>query len=304
MKIRNVVSAITSPKARFSILSSRGYYNYMSDEAYLKKAYKVITGKDLDLINPKTFNEKIQWLKLYDHNPIYPKLIDKYRVKQYVSEKIGEQYVIPTLGVWKHFDEIDFNKLPNKFVLKCTHDSGGVAIIKDKNNCNIQKVKKKLEKRLKRNYFYSGREWGYKDIVPQIIAEMYLEDEKQSAPDDYKIFNFNGEPKMIQVDFDRFVNHRRNLYDLNWNYIDASIKYPNDPNTIIEKPKYLETMIQLARELSAGFPHVRTDFYIVKDRIYFGELTFWHGSGHEKFKPEKLEIIMGEWLKLPCETTT
>ncbi|MBO4946162.1 MAG: glycosyl transferase, partial [Lachnospiraceae bacterium] len=245
------------------------------------------------------FNEKIQWLKLYDHNPIYPQLIDKYIVKKFVAEKIGEEYVIPNLGVWSSFDEIDFDKLPDQFVLKCTHDSGGVVIVKDKGSLDISEAKKKLEKSLQRNYYYSGREWGYKNIKPRIIGEMYLEDKEYMVPNDYKIFNFDGKARLIQVDFDRFVNHRRNLYDTDWNYIDASIQYPKDPNTVIKKPEQLNVMLELSEKLSAGFPHVRTDFYVVNDRIYFGEMTFWHGSGFEKFEPEQLGITMGEWLKLP-----
>ena len=195
--------------------------------------------------------------------------------------------------------EINFEKLPKKFVIKCTHDSGSTIVCKDKDKFDIKKAKKKINKALKFNYYYSGREWPYKNIKPRIIIEKYMVDESETELKDYKIFNFNGVSKIIQVDFGRFKEHKRNLYDTNWNYIkELSIQYPTDPNTIIKRPENLEKMIELAQRLSQGIPHIRTDFYSINGKIYFGELTFYHGSGYEKFNPETWNKKLGDWIDL------
>ncbi len=284
---------------RFNVNSFHGFYHNMPDDVYLRKLFESRLGEKLHLEDPITFNEKLQWLKLYDRNPEYTTMVDKYAAKKWVADRIGEEYIIPTLGVWKHFDDIDFDTLPNQFVLKCTHDSGGLVIVKDKSKLDKRSAKKKLEKSLKRNFYWVGREWPYKNVPPRIIAEKYMTDESGIELKDYKIFNFNGEPKLIQVDYDRFVEHKRNLYTTDWQYIEAAINYPTDPNHQINRPKQLEKMLDLARKLSDGIPHVRTDFYCIDDRIYFGELTFYHASGFAWFKPESFNQEMGEWLKLP-----
>ena len=268
---------------------------------YLKIKFKLITGNHLDLDNPQTFNEKLQWLKIHDRNPEYTKMVDKYEAKKYVASIIGEEYIIPTIGVYDKFDDIDFDKLPNQFVMKCTHDSGGLVICKDKNTLDIKVARKKINKCLKKNYYYNGREWPYKNVKPRIIIEKYMVDESNKELKDYKVFNFDGKPKIIQLDYDRFVKHKRNLYDKDWKYIEAAIKYPTDKNVKIDKPKSLNKMLELASILSKNIPHVRTDFYLIDDKIYFGELTFYHGSGYEKFTPEQFGKEMGEWLKLPGE---
>lgn len=211
----------------------------------------------------------------------------------------GEEYIIPTLGVWEHFDDIDFDKLPDKFVLKCTHDSGGLVICRDKSKFDKEAARKKLEKCLKRNYFLYGREWPYKNVPPRIIAEKYMVDESGVELKDYKIFCFHGVPKIIEVDFNRFVGHKRNLYTTSWELIDLEICYPSDENFKIAKPEHLEKLLQLATVLSQDIPHIRTDFYVINGKIYFGELTFCHGSGFEKFIPEEWDKIFGDWLKLP-----
>lgn len=269
------------------------------DKKYLEMLYKHCVGKKLNLNPPVTFNEKMQWLKLYNRNPEYTMMVDKYEVKKYVAAVIGEQHVIPTLGVWDHFDEIDFDSLPNQFVLKCTHDSGGLIICKDKSKLNKKEAKRKIEHCLGRNYFYNTREWPYKNVKPRIIAERYMEDESGFELKDYKVQNFNGQPKMIQVDFGRFKEHKRNLYTTDWGYIKGSILYPTDESHIIDRPKCLDTLLTLASKLSKGIPYVRTDFYIIEDQVYFGELTFQHGSGFEEMNPEELNLKMGNWLKLP-----
>ena len=282
-------------------LRRRGFLNWMSDSFYLKMIFRAKLGYSLDLKNPKTFNEKLQWLKLYDCNPLYTQLVDKYEVRKFVAEKIGEEYLIPLLGVWDRFEDIDFDALPSQFVLKCTHDSGSVVICKDKTAFDIKVAQNKLNKCLKRNFYYVGREWPYKDVKPRIICEKYMEDESGAELKDYKIFCFNGMPKIIQVDFDRFTNHKRNLYDVEWNYIPVSIQYPTDQNNIVNKPEKLEKMLNFAKILSKNIPHVRVDFYSIHDKIYFGELTFTHGSGYENFEPEEFGLQMGSWLELPRE---
>lgn len=272
----------------------------VSDKWYLEKLFFRATGCKLDLKNPRTFNEKLQWLKLYDRKPEYTQMVDKYEVKKLVAQKIGEEYIIPTLGVWEKFDRIDFDRLPQQFVLKCTHDSGSVIVVKDKSQFDRKAAKKKLDSALKRNFYYWGREWPYKNVKPRIIAEKYMTDESGTELKDYKIFNFDGKPEFIQVDYNRFVEHRRNLYSTDWKYMEKAIQYATDPSVQIQKPQKLDEMLDLAKKLSAGIPHVRTDFYSIDGgKIYFGELTFYHGSGFEKFDPEEFGVECGNMIKLP-----
>jgi len=270
-----------------------------TDKGYVKLVYQLQVGKKLNLNNPQTFNEKIQWLKLYDRRPEYTMMVDKYEAKRYVEKLVGKEYIIPTLGIWNKFEEIDFDKLPKQFVLKTTNDSGGVIICKDKSQFDINATKRLFNEILKQNFFYITREWPYKNVKPRIIAEKYMVDESGTELKDYKIFNFNGRAKLIQVDFDRFTEHKRNLYSTNWDFIDAQIQHPNNHKHQIDRPKQLEKMLGLAAVLSKDLPHVRTDFYSIEDQIFFGELTFHHGSGHEKFTPESLNIELGKCIQLP-----
>lgn len=297
--MKKIIKYIKHPSKFLVWLCSKNFFWFLNDYTFLKMKYRLVVGKKLDLKKPKTFNEKLQWLKLYDRNPLYTTMVDKYEAKKYVASIIGEEYIIPTLGVYNHFDEIDFDKLPNQFVIKCTHDSGGLVIVKDKKNLNIKEAKKKIEKCLKRNFFYSGREWPYKNVKPRIIIEKYMVDESQKELKDYKVFNFDGKAKIIQVDFDRFIEHKRNLYDTDWKYIEAVIQYPTDKNVKIDKPKSLNKMLELAEKLSKNIPHVRADFYSIDDKIYFGELTFYHESGFGKFNPEEFGEELGAWINLP-----
>lgn len=271
----------------------------LPDKLYLSLRYRMILGEWPDLKNPKSFDEKLQWLKLHDHNPDYTFMADKYEAKKYVADKIGDKYIIPTLGVWDSFDEIDFDQLPNQFVLKCTHNSGGLVICSDKSKLDMEKTREIITSSLKENYFWHGREWAYKDIQPRIIAEQYMVDESGIELKDYKIFNFHGIPKIIEVDFNRFVEHKRNIYTTDWEYLDVRIQYPNDRSVRIEKPKCLDELLKLAGKLSEGIPHLRTDFYVINEKIYFGELTFYHGAGFEKFTPKSFGLEMGNWLQIP-----
>ena len=270
----------------------------LGDAKYIKLMFRALTGSKLNLNNPTTFNEKLQWLKLYDRRSIYTEMVDKFKVKRFVANIIGEDYIIPTLGVWDKFDEIDLSKLPDRFVLKTTHDSGGIVICRNKSNFDTKIAKKKINRSLRRNYYFSGREWPYKGVQPRIIAEKYMAD-KSEGLNDYKVYNFNGEPRLIQVDFDRFSNHKRNIYTTKWEYVPVEIEYPTDPNHVIEKPAVLEEMLELSRKLARDIPFLRTDFYIVKGKIYFGELTLYHGNGTEHIVPNSFNVEMGEWLELP-----
>lgn len=266
---------------------------------HIKLEYQIRTGYNLNIDNPITFNEKIQWIKLYDKNPIYHRLVDKYEVRSYVEDKLGADFLIPILGVYNSVDEIPFDKLPEEYVLKCTHDSGTVIIRNSACMLTDEEIKQKLRKSLSEDYYYVHREWCYKGIKPRITCEQYMTDESGFELKDYKIFCFLGNPKIIQVDFGRFKQHKRNLYDLSWNYIDASIKYPTDPKIKIIKPKELQQMLECAKKLSSGFPHVRVDLYYINGKVYFGEMTFYHGNGCEEFRPDSLGNQMGHWIELP-----
>lgn len=269
------------------------------DRAYIQMYYFAHFKKFCNLKNPKTYNEKLNWLKLHDKNPIYTRIVDKFEAKEYVKNIIGDQYIIPTLGVWDNFDDIDFDELPQQFVLKCTHDSEGLVIVKDKDKLDKEMAKNKIESALKQNFFYIGREWPYKNVKPRIIAEKYMEDHIDGELRDYKFFCFDGEPKAMFVASDRASdNVKFDYFDLNFNHLDIKQKYPHAEQPL-RKPVTFEKMIELSKVLSKGFPHVRVDFYEVDGQLYFGELTFYHFSGFMPFEPNKWDKIFGDWIKLP-----
>ena len=276
----------------------REFIESIDDKTYIEVQWDSLLNYPLNWKAPQSFNEKIQWLKMYDHKLEYNMMVDKYEVKSYVEKKIGIEHIIPTIGVWNSFDEINFDTLPEKFVLKCTHNSGGNAICYDRQAFNFDEAREILNECMKRDYFYEGREWPYKGLRRRIIAERYMVDESGIEIKDYKVHCFNGIPKLIQVDYGRFFEHKRNLYDTKWNYLEAIIKYPTDRNYIIPKPHYLEKLLKLAETLSEKIPYVRVDFYIIKDNIYFGELTFHHGAGYEKITPHSLDFEMGSWINI------
>lgn len=263
--------------------------------------YYCRTGEQLNIDSPVTYNEKLQWLKLNVQDPAQRDLTDKAVVKDYVKKLIGDKHVIPTLGIWNSFDEIDFDKLPDRFVLKCTHDSGSVMIIDDKDKMDISGMREQFSAALKREYYYTAREPNYISIPGRIIAEPLLTDDRSDYLKDYKVFMFDGQPRIIQVDYDRFRNHSRIMYSADWKNLGFSTLYPYDASKEEPRPKELDEMLSLASKLSAGMPHVRVDFYIANDTIYFGELTFFHGGGYERFSDEKWNITMGQWLKLPID---
>ena len=270
---------------------------FKSDKLYLKIRYYLMTGKRLNLDTPKGFCEKLQWLKINDRNPYYTKLVDKYLVKEEIAKIIGYEYVVKNLGIWDTIEELNLSQLPKSFVLKTTHAAGasGVLICKNKQEFDFTEAKKKISHSLGVSSFPITREWPYKNIVPRIIAEEYLEDET-GALRDFKVMCFNGVPKLIQVHLGRFNGmHTQDFYDVSWNKLeDLNQDYCVISNVKIPKPQCLDEMLQLSCKLSSGIPHVRVDWYIVKDKLYFGEMTFFDASGYDLFIPYS-------WIKLPTK---
>ena len=270
-----------------------------SDERYLKLLYRTRIGRPLDLENPSTFNEKLQWLKIHDRNPLYTKLVDKYEVKEWVADRIGAEHVVPTLGVWDSFDDIDFDALPERFVLKCTHDSGGLAICRDRSTFDVAAARRKIERSLANNYYWSGREWPYKNVRPRIIAEEYL-DPGAGASDltDYKFMCFGGSARCAFTCTGRADGDLRvDFFDLDWNRMPFARHYPNS-DVPPDAPRGLREMVSLSERLAERLPFVRVDFYEVAGRAYFGEMTFYPGSGLEEFDPEEWDETLGSWLEL------
>lgn len=298
--IEKVFNSIKEPSSALLYLSRNGLLKWMSDERYLKLIYKMKVHKSLNLKNPETFTEKLQWLKIYDRNPKYRVLVDKATVKDYVAAVIGKEYIIPTLRKWDNVDDIDFDSLPNSFVLKVNHDSGGIIICKDKKSLDIDAAKNKLKKCFKNNGFWYGREWPYKEVKPCIIAEEYMEDEITHELRDYKFFCFNGVVKCFKVDFDRFIEHHANYYDPDGNLLPfGEIVFPRDPDKKIVLPDTIREMEELAGLLSKGFPFLRVDFYDVNGQVYFGELTFYPASGFGPFTSDEWDLKLGQYIKLP-----
>ena len=323
--MKKIISFIKNPYRLFFVLTQKGYFKGMSDRTYLKLMFRACTQKKLNLKSPKTYNEKLQWLKLHDRNPLYTTLVDKYEVKKYIADKIGEDYVIPTLGVWDSFDEIDFDSLPEQFVLKCTHDSGGLVICRDKSTLDLDKARDKITKSLKTNYFWHAREWPYKNVKPRIIAEEYISPVSDDLSNknhsensclniqrkhgllDYKFMCFDGHVKALFLDIgvigngtDHAHEYYRNVYDESGNLLSCKETRDNYP-TDIELPDNLNEMVQIAEKLSVGIPHVRVDLYNLDGKqIKVGELTFYHGAGlSNTFIPENWDETFGSWIKLP-----
>ena len=269
-----------------------------NDAEYLERRFKWKMGYELDINHPKTFNEKLQWLKLYDRKSEYTRMVDKYEMKQYIEEKIGSGYTVPTLGVWDSFDEIDFSKLPDQFVLKCTHDSGSIVIVDDKKNFDKEEARRILNRSLGINSYWISREWPYKNVHSRIIAEKYMVDESGFELKDYKIFCFNGGPEYIEVDFNRFIEHKLNPYDFEWNPLNFCDKSKNDYSADIKRPKRLTDMYNIAAELSKDMKFLRVDFYSIENEIYVGELTLYPGGGFIQFDPSSVDLKYGQLLDL------
>lgn len=276
-----------------------GLTNFLPDKIYLKIRFYLEMGKKLDLKNPQTFNEKLQWLKLYDRNPEYTKMVDKYEVRKYIAEKIGEEYLIPLLGVWDSFDEIDFDKLPDQFVLKCNHDSGGLVICRDKSKLDIEAARKKINKSLKRDFFKITREWPYKDVKPRIIAEKYMSDSDGKFID-YKFFCFNSFVHNVMVCVDRELGDTKfYFFDKNWDLLRLNKRGKNAPeNFSLPKPENMEKMFEIASILSKGTVFSRIDLYNTDGKIYFGEITFFPSSGFDANLLEETDHLFGDLTKI------
>lgn len=284
-------------------LGTKGLLKWMSDKTYLKYLYKYSMGKNLNLNCPRTYTEKLQWIKLYDRRPEYTMMVDKYAVRSYVEEKIGKEYLIPLLGVWDNPDKIDFSLLPNQFVLKCNHDSGGVIICKSKNEFNENKAKNFLKSRLKESFFWAAREWPYKNIQRKIIAEKYMVDESGYELKDFKFFCFNGKCKAIFIATDRGIDTRFDFFDTEFNHLPIKNGHPNAEKPI-RKPLAWKEMIVIAEKLSEGIPQVRVDLYCIDGHPYFGEMTLFHYGGKKPFVPDEWDYIFGSWIQLPNKRIT
>ncbi len=289
---------LTNPGIRFNYLEKLGCYHHLGDEEFLRRKFKAHLGYPLNLDNPQTFNEKLQWLKLHNRKPEYTMMVDKYLVREYIREKLGAEYLIPLIGVWDDPDKIDFDALPNQFVLKCNHNSGlGMCICKDKSKLDIEKTKKELRRGLAQNYYLSGREWPYKDVPRKIICEQYMTDGVNETIKDYKFFCFNGEPRIMYISNDYAEHPTTDFFDMKYNVLPIRMKDPNS-QVLPEKPKEFEQMRKVAEVLCKGIPFVRVDMYVINGQIYFGELTFFHNCGFTAVHPNEWNHILGSWINL------
>lgn len=303
MNIKSLLYLALHPKNAMEFLAIN-YPRLFSDKKFLEVLYYHHMREPLNLKNPKKFTEKLQWLKLYYHDPEFTKMADKYEVKKIVSDKIGAEYVIPLYGVWNSFDDIEFENLPNQFILKCTHDSGGFVICDDKSKFDKEFAKKKIEETFGKNYFWQNREWVYKNIKPRIIAEKYIPSLGKPDSVEYKLTVINGEVKVITVcggiPHAAFELRSNDNFDKNWRRQNWYAYY-KPKGGIIPKPEQMDKIIELSEKLADGIPQVRVDWYIADGKVYFGELTFYTWSGFIKYEPEEWNLKMGEWLLLPAK---
>jgi hypothetical protein len=281
-------------EARLKLIDS---LKFIPTKPYLKLVYKIKTGKALNLDSPVGFCEKLQWLKIHDIHPEYTQLVDKTAVRDYITEKIGEDYLFPLLGSWEKFEDIDFDSLPDKFVLKCNHDSGSVKIITDKSQINKDELSAFFNGRLKLNPYNAGREYPYKDVKPLIMAEKFMESSDGKGINDYKFFCFDGKPEIMFVATDRAVDVRFDFYDMSFNHLPIYNIHPNSDG-VVEKPKCFDEMKQLCEKLTKGMKFVRLDLYEIDGKVYFGEFTFFHGGGFYLFEPDEWEKKLGDLIKI------
>ena len=298
-----------NPKIIIDYLCQYGLLNFLSDKICLKLLWWLETGRRLNLENPKGFNEKLQWLKLYDRRPEYTSYVDKILVREYVKRCVGEKYLVPLIGIYDDPDQIDFSSLPDQFVIKCNHNSGtGMCVCSDKSKIIIQDVKNRLRKELNKNFYYEKREWPYKNVVPKLLCEQFLIDNNPLNTSgtliDYKFHCFNGEPKFLYVGTDDVSSGTKgelklSFFDLNWN-TPPFYRLDHKPISVdVKKPEGIEEMIEVARKLSKGIPFVRVDLYWINNQVLFSEMTFYPGGGFGFFTPEEWEMKIGEWITLP-----
>lgn len=291
---------IKKPNKLFRILGERQFFNWIPDREYLKILYFLETGKKLNIDDPKTYNEKLQWIKLYYRDPKFPMYVDKYDVRKYVAEKIGDQYLIPLINVYKDVSEIQWDMLPDKFVLKCTHGSGSNIVCIDKSKLNIEGSINILNKWMNKNWYWFGREWAYKNIVPRITCEKFIGSSDNDLPTDFKFMCFNGEPKFIQVHHECFAKGKvaKDFYDLSWNKLNIRQGAPNS-GFVTKKPENFDLMLDLARKLAHKIPFCRIDFYEKDGSVYFGEITLYPTSGLKPFDREEDDMYFGNLIDLP-----
>ena len=311
MNTKSIIRYLFDSDYRFLVNSNKVQFltKHVSDVNAIEIIYRAVFGENIDLENPQRFNEKLQWLKLNDRNRQYAGYVDKYEVKKFVAASIGEQYIIPALGVWDSAEDIDFDSLPERFALKCTHDSSGVIIVRDKRKLDIKKTKKQLQKRLKHNYYWNWREWAYKNVTPRIMAEQYMSDSGEEGGTytdqltDYKIHVFNGIPKIILVCKDRYSEKgvSEDFFDIEWNHLDVKRPAHRNSDVFIERPEELDQMLDIATRLAGNIPFVRVDLYVIAHRVFFGELTLYPAGGFETFEPDTFDYKMGQWLTLPID---
>lgn len=300
MVLKKIVKGIKNPRIlAYYILSCR-IARIIPDKTLVKLKYKASTGKKLNLDNPLAYNEKLQWLKLYDRKPEYAMLVDKVEVRKHISATIGEEYLVPLLGIYDTYNEIDFDGLPNQFVLKPNHTSGDIYICQDKSIIDYKAVEKLVRKWLKKEYYWISREWPYKNVKPKIICEQYIT-ENNKSPDDYKVLCFNGKAKLVEMHLDRFTNHLQDIYDTEWNRTEIiwGFEQSERPSSILQKPEKLEEMIELSEKLAAHLYQGRIDWYIVQGKLFFGEITFFDGAGFMPFENDEDDLLLGSWLELP-----
>ena len=299
MYMNNFQKFLKNPDV-FQELRRLGVVNILSDRAFIRLFFKHRMGVWPNLENPVTFNEKLQWLKLHDRKPVYVTMSDKYAVREYIKEKLGDGYTIPLLGKWDRAEDIDFDKLPERFVLKCNHDSASVIVCKDKSTLDIKAARQKLNKCLKHKYFYNAREWPYKYVKPCIIAEEYMEDKTYGELRDYKFFCFNGVPAYMYVASDKNKSVEEikfDWFDMDYNHLDLRKGHPQ-ADVVPDKPVNFEEMKRLAAFLSKDIPHVRVDFFEVNGKIYFGEFTLYTTGGFTGFQPPEWDKTLGDLIDL------
>lgn len=302
--IRKIIKAFARPGHALAGIVRKYWFLFHDDEKYLRLVYLLEMGHRLNLNNPVTFSEKLQWLKLYDRKPEYTGMVDKIAAKEYVAKIIGDKYIIPTIGVWKDFDDIDFSLLPNKFVLKTNHGSGGggVVLCRCKATFDYDSARRKLEGSLRGNTYNKYREWPYKNIEPKIFAEQLVGNESETkALNDYKFYCFNGNPEYCQVIQNRDKNETIDFFDIQWNhqpFVGLSLDICN-ADVQPAKPKNFDGMVDIARQLSVGMTFSRIDLYEIDDMIYFGEITLYPASGIGSFRPREYDLILGQMLQLP-----
>ena len=298
--LKKILSFLIHPSKIIIYFASRGLIP-LNDKTYLSLQYKNLLGVKPNLNNPKTFNEKLNWLKLYDRKDEYTVMVDKYLAKEWVANKIGSSYIIPTLAIYDSFEDIDFKKLPNNFVIKCTHDSGGNVVCRDKSKLNIDVARKKINKTLKKNFYYMAREWPYKNVSKKIIVEQFMEDENQkNGLIDYKFYCFNGDPKFLYVSEGLEDHSTAKISFLNLDFTFAEFQREDYVHfkDLPKKPQNYDKMVEIAKKLSKNIPFVRVDLYEINNKIYFSELTFSPCGGFMKFTPVEYDLIVGELLDI------